>query len=810
MKASKLCLVGLLAMLMIPAVFSSVWSDRCHSTNTGVLGWYPVFWDERDSCGCTYHEMIDNLVYGASKVDASAKYYVQFDKNDPPEPISTLYREAPSHRTVFVASHGNPWGFVGAFYNDSTSRNTAYTQLVQAGWRDSIEIWKTKPPPAYGIWVWNAGISNKIAGRMDSERIIGGFYCYSMSTMSSWGVATNGPGTFFGFADTVGCEKCDIMETIIARMGCLSPWYGPQAEDAVRFMTDDVTLVGHKHNQYNCRCRGCRGHCVDSTEVQPLGGCNRLTWTAYCEYTYCIYRSDHPWGPYVQLTGNAEITTEDLIHFTCMDNTVEYSRPYWYRFWDDVYVGSGTPEGLPEPTLPSRPTGLIAVGDTTDCGDTVFLSWGESAGADSYYVFRCVSETLDECVPVPEFLGSTTSLNYADTTAGPELTYSYSVLAWNETGSSEESAAVSIRKLENVSPTASLVWVNDDNLLLCPGGDADSLVIGVILLDVCGAFVGGEPPSEVYAVLVKSEGDVHVCGGDTLRPSSATDGTGHTQIVAHHIGGCGTVGVRVYAEGQVLAQQPTVVLRGPDLNADGAVDLLDWVRWVAGGECTDLNWDGIEGNTLDWIIFNAHWPHTANPTIAVNAPNGSEWWNDGDEKEITWQFTPTQMRNAYNKVDLSLSVDGGATYTQPIDSLLANDGSCVWTIPQELSSGECKVRAIARDVHGCSVSDVSDTCFAIAAVKSGFVATDTTWGSPVSVVGDVVVVEGARLDLVPGAVVRFDTLDALQGGADTGKCELIVMGGIEAQGSEAKRGGAFVAFGRSSGQRLAWDKAYAH
>jgi hypothetical protein len=82
--------------------------------------------------------------------------------------------------------------------------------------------------------------------------------------------------------------------------------------------------------------------------------------------------------------------------------------------------------------------------------------------------------------------------------------------------------------------------------------------------------------------------------------------------------------VRVYVEDQALAQEPTVVLRSPDLNADGAVDVLDRSRWVLGGECTDLNWDGVQGDLADRAIFSAHWLHTSGPVIVPNVPNRSE------------------------------------------------------------------------------------------------------------------------------------------------------------------------------------------
>ena len=406
---------------------------------------------------------------------------------------------------------------------------------------------------------------------------------------------------------------------------------------------------------------------------------------------------------------------------------------------------------------------------------------------DSYYVFRSSSLVPPVCPPGPEFLCTTTLTEYFDSTVGPDSLYSYSVIAANGTGSSGSSApdsVIPVRELVEVSVMQSQVLISDDSLFICPGGDADSLDFLVTLVDTCGMPIQGEPPSEVYGILVGDS--VKVCFGDSLTPTDSTDEMGRVRIVAHHIGGCGTAKLCVYARGQALAEQPLIVFRSPDLNADCVVNASDWSLWAVGGECTDLNWDGTCGGLVDSTIFNSHWQHTSSPTIVLNAPNGSEWWNAGDEREISWQFTPTGMTNAYGKVDLFLSVDGGATFTQPMDSLLANNGSYTWAIPQGLSSGECKVRAIARDVHGCSVSDASDGCFSVAAVKSGLVVADTTWASPVSVVGDVTVAEGAGLSLSPGAAVKFDTSDALHSGQDSTTCELIVMGGLRAQGSQAK------------------------
>jgi len=630
---------------------------------------------------------------------------------------------------------------------------------------------------------------------MDLERIIGAFHCESYWTMPSWGVSSFGLASFFGYGYDVECgPNCNIVQTIIYRMGGYGfPFYDFNTGAAVRGMEDIVTLYGNSDNRYSCTTTGI---CI--TDGSVVGGvkCDTIRWTG-CEeeYSYNIYRSDNCWGPSALLgtilRWDTRYTTDGL-HYVYIDSSVAYSRPYLYFVEApgmDAWGGFGTPLNLPQPTLPARPTGLVASNPPLDCGNNVSLSWQASAGADSYYVFRSRSGNLTDCSVMHDFVGRTAGPSYEDNSVLPGDLCSYAIVARNESGSSESSepdTVIAVRELEGLSVTQSQVSVINDSIMVCPGGDGNSLAIDLTLLNVCGEPIVGEPPSSLYGVLVRSEGNVTLCFGDTLRPLSDTDFLGRTQMTAHHTAGCGIANVCIYARGQALAQQPSVVFRGPDLNANGTVNTSDYALWACGGECTDLNWDGTEGELADRIIFNSHWQHTSSPTIVVNAPNGSEWWKAGDEKEITWQFAPTAMKNAYDAVDLFLSTDGGVSYPELIGSVSPNSGSYLWSVRQGLSSGDCKVKAVARDSHGCSVPDASDGCFSVAAVKSGLVSVDATWASPVTVVGDVTVAEGARLSLSPGAAVRFETSDALYGGQDPGKCELIVMGGIGVRGSQSK------------------------
>ena len=161
MNALRLSLIGLTAILIVLVTFSSA-RPQCGSGNTGVLGWWPEFW-EAEQWGCTTEGMIDNLLEGAARLDADARVYAHDDLNKPPEPLTTLASEAASRRTLFIKTHGNSGGFDGVYYKDVSSRDTAYNELLQAGWVEDQHIYKRNGDPAPSIFVLKAGISEKIA-----------------------------------------------------------------------------------------------------------------------------------------------------------------------------------------------------------------------------------------------------------------------------------------------------------------------------------------------------------------------------------------------------------------------------------------------------------------------------------------------------------------------------------------------------------------------------------------------------------------------------------------------------------------------
>jgi|GEM_PF-877336 len=91
-------------------------------------------------------------------------------------------------------------------------------------------------------------------------------------------------------------------------------------------------------------------------------------------------------------------------------------------------------------------------------------------------------------------------------------------------------------------------------------------------------------------------------------------------------------------------------------------------------------------------------------SITVTSPNGGENWFVGNQYSITW--------NSVNVENLKLeySVNDGNEWTQIVDSVPANLGSYIWTIPN-LPSSTCKMRI--SSLENGSINDISDSNFTI-------------------------------------------------------------------------------------------------
>jgi len=105
------------------------------------------------------------------------------------------------------------------------------------------------------------------------------------------------------------------------------------------------------------------------------------------------------------------------------------------------------------------------------------------------------------------------------------------------------------------------------------------------------------------------------------------------------------------------------------------------------------------------------------PTVTVATPNGGERIAIGSAATIEWTATDGV---AVTDVDLLLSRDGGATYTENIATGIANSGSFAWTVTgPTVGPALAFVKVVARD-GGCnSASDASNAGFEIADASTG-------------------------------------------------------------------------------------------
>jgi len=116
--------------------------------------------------------------------------------------------------------------------------------------------------------------------------------------------------------------------------------------------------------------------------------------------------------------------------------------------------------------------------------------------------------------------------------------------------------------------------------------------------------------------------------------------------------------------------------------------------------------DTLVRRTLEWLVDA--WPDVEQPTVVVQTPNGGEDVTGEEDYEITWNATDD---TGVTSVDILLSRDSGATFTETIATGETNDGSFMWAVPDSASETN-RVRVIARDAAGLAMFDDSDADFA--------------------------------------------------------------------------------------------------
>lgn len=166
----------------------------------------------------------------------------------------------------------------------------------------------------------------------------------------------------------------------------------------------------------------------------------------------------------------------------------------------------------------------------------------------------------------------------------------------------------------------------------------------------------------------------------------------------------------------------------------------------------------------------------------------------GDTMQIKWRKPKTNTSLCSSKVEL-VSASGVVLATVATGRINSTAPDLlVWTVPPGIQADAAKIRITnshtltggtpsARD----SVVDMSDVAFRVNNPLSGIIASDTTWSGRAVVVGDITIPSGKTLTIAPGTQVEFASSDALHGGADTDRCEVLVYGRLRGAGTSSSR-----------------------
>ena len=112
--------------------------------------------------------------------------------------------------------------------------------------------------------------------------------------------------------------------------------------------------------------------------------------------------------------------------------------------------------------------------------------------------------------------------------------------------------------------------------------------------------------------------------------------------------------------------------------------------------------------SLEWLV--ADWPDRDAPSVTVLAPNGGESFDFLEETWVRWEASDASGVAA---VDVQLSRDGGATFTETLGEDLAGSDSLLWCV-SGTGSAACRLRVCARDGNGLAAYDDSDADFTVA------------------------------------------------------------------------------------------------
>jgi hypothetical protein len=147
---------------------------------------------------------------------------------------------------------------------------------------------------------------------------------------------------------------------------------------------------------------------------------------------------------------------------------------------------------------------------------------------------------------------------------------------------------------------------NPDRAIVCPAGDAGSVLVTVTVRNVYGDPLAGKTVN-CQAVVVS--GAFCFCPGETPQ-TGVTDINGQVFFTFNNFGGCGTLRFGADCDGVVFIPSSTIYVASPDNNADCVVNLVDLANfgsnYGSAAPCYDYNCDGVV-NLVDLSVFGSHY-----------------------------------------------------------------------------------------------------------------------------------------------------------------------------------------------------------
>ncbi len=325
---------------------------------------------------------------------------------------------------------------------------------------------------------------------------------------------------------------------------------------------------------------------------------------------------------------------------------------------------------------------------TIPAADNVNLAAGLPLPADSDYndtpIYGSGGNTLNSnaiaTVGLTLFHATSSSVGVVGTSAGNTFTSSTLSVTVNDAGASDVEFVTSAGLSGNTNPAT----VNDA-----------SAPIGVGVL--------GEPLDDIYIGFVDIYGNIdsdYTTGTVTVGSSSANVATANAVVTGDNV----TIGVSGNRNASGL-----VYFDPGDSNKEVVITALN-----SGNAVLDVYSTGLSksGNSNSFFLGDS-----VPPSVSVTWPNGGEELYPGTFN-IGWSASDNNI-GGNGMVTISLSLDGGATYSENLTTTVLNNvTNYAWTVAASQATTQARIRIQVEDDTGNVGEDFSDANFTISSADS--------------------------------------------------------------------------------------------